>query len=241
MNEIKGKTLDIKQLTEEIYRIRIAPEGSSVFPFKGGQYLYLQMCDGKRIPLSIASPPEEKKFIELHIRKIPGHPLAEEMLKLFESNKRIHLDGPYGECVLQAGSNPVIIIAGGTGFSPMKALLESAFAQKIARRFELYLGAQNETQLYQKKIVESWKVDSGEFKFIPVVAEPGDAWQGESGFPHEIAISKWRQKLSECEVFISGSEMMVMNVFQALKTQGVPVNQIHSDILDIKRDMGEEL
>jgi len=102
MNELNCKTLEIKKLTEQIHRVRIQPVEGKIFDFKGGQYLYLLMPDGKRIPLSIASAPEETRFIELHIRLIPGHDLAADMLKLFKTAKQIHIEGYLRPCLLQA-------------------------------------------------------------------------------------------------------------------------------------------
>ncbi|TQV89236.1 NAD(P)H-flavin reductase [Aliikangiella coralliicola] len=239
MNELNCTTTEIKQLTDQIYRIRIQPEKGNLFEFKGGQYLYLLMPDGKRIPLSIASAPEQKAFIELHIRLIPGHDLAADMLNLFKTATRLHIEGPYGECFLKQGDKDLVIIAGGTGFSPMKSLLESALAQGTSRKLSLYLGAQASSDLYQSEIINEWNHGQCQFTYIPVVSETDKNWTGETGFPHEVALAQLGEKSSECEFYVSGSEAMVMNVYQSLVKAGVPKDQIHSDILDIKREMGQ--
>ena len=239
MSELNCTTTEVKQLTDQIYRVRISPEQGKIFEFKGGQYLYLLMPDGKRIPLSIASAPEQKKFIELHIRLIPGHELAAEMLNLFNTAKRLHIEGPYGECFLKEGKKDLVIIAGGTGFSPMKSLLESAIAQGTTRKLSLYLGAQTSSDLYQSTIVNSWQPGKCQFDYIPVIAEREDEWSGAIGLPHEIALSQLGENSPNCEFYVSGSEAMVMNVYQDLVANSVPKNQIHSDILDIKREMGQ--
>ncbi|MCW9018430.1 MAG: FAD-binding oxidoreductase [Kangiellaceae bacterium] len=240
MNELNCVTHDISKLTEEIHRIRIAPESCELFDFQGGQYLYLLMPDGKRIPLSIASAAQEKSYLELHIRLIEGHQLAADMIELFQTAKRIHIEGPYGKCFLTEGERPVVIIAGGTGFSPMKSLLESQFAKNSKRSLALYLGVEKEQDLYQADIIANWP-NSANFSFVPVVNKPGNDWQGETGFPHDVAIRKCQDTLSDTEFFVSGSEPMVMSVYQSLLDKGVPKIQIHSDILDIKREMGKDI
>ncbi len=240
MKELDCKTLEINALTEQIYQIRLQPNKGKIFNFKGGQYLYLLMADGKRIPLSIASPPEEKKFIELHIRLIPGHELAAKMLELFRSASKIHIDGPYGQCVLRNNKRDVIIIAGGTGFSPMKSLLESALDQSTNRNFSLYLGAQKSNELYQSELISRWSRNL-HFKYIPVINEKEANWDGAVGFPHQIALSQLTKKISGYDFYISGSELMVMSVYRELIDSGADKKQIFSDILDIKREFEQDL
>lgn len=239
MNELNCRTQKIDQLSAQIYRVRLVPKDKPLFDFKGGQYLYLLMSDGKRIPLSIASPPEEKSYLELHIRLIPGHQLAADMLNLFKTAKNIHIEGPYGQCFLQENSRQVVIIAGGTGFSPMKSLFESALSSKDNNRhFRLYLGAESPTELYQTALIEPWKHHQ-QLTYIPVVTQSEEDWNGATGFPHEVAISDLAETLNQCDFYISGSPNMVMNVYQALLDKGVSKACIFSDMLDIKRELGE--
>lgn len=239
MIEINCQTQEIKALSDQIFRVRLAPKQGEVFAFKGGQYLYLLMPDGKRIPLSIASAEQERRFVELHIRLIPGHQLAADMLALFRQAKNIHIEGPYGRCYLKDPSVATVIIAGGTGFSPMKSLLESAFNNGEQGMFSLYLGVQTAKELYQTPMVESWTVTSPQFRYIPVVNQPDDTWQGARGFPHLVALQDHAQALGECQFIISGSGPMVMKVYQDLLDAGVDKARIFSDMLDIKRDLGE--
>jgi len=239
MKELNCETLEVNSLTNQIYQIRLQAVNGELFDFKGGQYLYLLMPDGKRIPLSIASAPEQKSFIELHIRLIPGHELAASMLNLFKTAKKLHIDGPYGQCVLRESENNIVIIAGGTGFSPMKSLLESALAKPIKRKISLYLGAQTEAELYQTPLIESWDTTNTDFNYVPVVSEAGGNWQGRIGFPHQIALNDIENAISGYDFYISGSETMVMNVYQCLLKAGANKHNIFSDILDIKREMGE--
>ena len=241
MNPVNCITREINQLTDQIYRIRVQAEQGNLFEFKGGQYLFLIMPDGNRVPLSIASAPEEKDFIELHIRLMASGGLVEAMLKLFQSSQAFQIEGPYGRCFLEDGENDVVIIAGGTGFSPMKSMLESALARGVSRNLSLYLGAQTPAELYQSPLIESLDSQNDNFSYVPVIGESCDDWTGKVGFPHEIALKNLGDKAQHCEYFISGSEAMVVNVYKALKAAGVPPKNVHSDILDIKRDKGEVL
>ena len=241
MNELTCSTLDVTALGEQVFRVRFQPLDAELFDFKGGQYLYLLMPDGKRIPLSIASPPQQRQFIELHIRLIPGHQLAADMLHLFNTATKIPIEGPYGDCHLRVGNKKVVIIAGGTGFSPMKSLLESAFSQPESRNFCLYLGAQSKKELYQQTIIQAWDTGVCQFRYIPVLQQAEENWSGASGLPHQVAIEELGEDLARADCYISGSEAMVLHVYKALLAAGVDKASIFSDILDIKRQMGENL
>ena len=241
MSVVNCKTHDITQLTDQIYRVRVAPEQDELFEFKGGQYLFLVFPDGRRIPLSIASAPEEKSYIELHIRLTNEGGLVSDMLALFQSDDEYKIDGPHGRCYLQEGSSHVVIIAGGTGFSPMKSLIESALAKNDDRQISLYLGAQAAHELYQSPLIESWVVNPEKFAYVPVLGDPDNEWSGAVGFPHEVALENLGTQACHCDYYISGSEAMVVNVYKALIEAGVASEQVFSDILDIKRAQGELL
>jgi len=108
--------LDVKNLSEDVFCVRLQPKDKP-FEFKAGQYIFLLMSDDKRIPLSIASPPEQTDFIELHIRSVPGNTFTADMLNFLQTEATIEIDGPSGQCCLKNNNNTFIAIAGGTGFS----------------------------------------------------------------------------------------------------------------------------
>lgn len=233
------KTKEVIQLNDQIYRIRVVPDDLALLDFKGGQYIILHMPDGKRVPLSVASAPEEKEFLELHIRLVKQYSLADDMIKLFQQSSQVEIEGAFGSCFLSDSSRDMVIIAGGTGFSPMKSMIESAFAQNCQNSIELFLGAQVMSDLYQHELIKGWQGKHNSFSYIPVISGDDEIWQGATGFPHEVAIRQCGERLREKDFYISGSEAMVMAVYRALTEKGVDASQIHSDILNIKRANGE--
>ncbi len=233
------KTQDVSQLNDQIYRIRIVPDDLRLFDFKGGQYIVLHMPDGKRVPLSIASAPEEKTFLELHIRLVKQYSLADDMIKLFKQAPEVKVEGAFGSCYLIDSQRGLVIIAGGTGFSPMKSMIESAFAQQCERPIELFLGAQVMSDLYHHDLINEWQNSYNNFRYTPVISGDDEIWDGAVGFPHEVAIERYNKKLIEKDFYVSGSEAMVMAVYRALSDKGVDSSQIHSDMLNIKREKGE--
>ncbi len=239
MTEFVCKTKDVVQLNEQIHRIRIVPNDERLFDFKGGQYIVLHMPDGKRVPLSIASAPEERGFIELHVRLVEGHPLATDMIELFKTADEFKLEGAYGGCYLNDSDRNLVIIAGGTGFSPMKSMIESAFAQQTNRKIELYLGAQVTSDLYQDELIKSWEQQYENFSYTPVISGEDENWHGARGFPHEPAMDCDEHELHAKDYYISGSGPMVAAIYKALVSKGVDKSQIHSDMLNIMREKGE--
>jgi len=239
VNTYRCKTLDVQPLNEQIYRVRLQLDDGSRLQFKGGQYIILHMPNDVRVPLSIASAPEKNDFIELHIRLIKGHSLAQEMIDLFSNTASFYIEGPCGDCVLNTSNRDLIIIAGGTGFSPMKSLIESAFCQQSKRQIQLFLGAQKFTDLYQHELIKQWEKQNNNFSYIPVISGDDKIWQGERGFPHQVAINENKQTLETKDFYVSGSEPMVMAVYKELLASSVDKFHIHSDILSIKRQNGE--
>ncbi|MCF6193263.1 MAG: FAD-binding oxidoreductase [Kangiellaceae bacterium] len=239
VNKYLCKTVNVHSLNEQIFRVRFQLADGSSLNFKGGQYIVLHMPDGKKVPLSIASAPEEKAFVELHIRLVEGHSLAQDMIDLFKTADSFHLEGPCGGCFLNDSNRDLIIIAGGTGFSPMKSLIESAFAQKNERQIKLYLGAQIIGDLYQHELIKQWQTEYDNFSYVPVISGDDSSWQGERGFPHVSAIQQNKNDLRAKDFYISGSEPMVVAVYNELISKDVDKSQIHSDILNIKRENGE--
>jgi CDP-4-dehydro-6-deoxyglucose reductase len=229
--------LDVKNLSDDVFGFRLQPK-QKPFEFKAGQYIFLLMPNDKKVPLSIASAPEQTDFIELHIRSMPGNDFTADMIKFLQNEPTIEIDGPDGKCCLQNNDNTLVAIAGGTGFSPMKSLIESALDQQTSRKLRLYVGAQESSMLYQTPIVESWKIGDCDFKYTPVINAQESNWTGDIGFPHQIALAEL-DSCDNCDFYVGGSEAMVLNVYQSLLDAGVNKNNIFSDIIDIKRQMGQ--
>lgn len=239
MNLFTCQTSAIDKLNEQIYRVRIHSDDPRFYQFNAGQYIVLHMPDGRKVPLSIASAPEENRFVELHVRKVEGHELAESMIELFESTDAINVESAMGSCCIQESGRDIIVIAGGTGFSPMKSLIESSFARNLPLNIQLFLGAQVVADLYQDSLIKSWQTQRENFEYHPVISGENEDWQGEVGFPHDIAIKVNGDAIKHKDIYLSGSEAMVMAVYESLIQFGVDKTQIHSDILNIKREKGE--
>ncbi len=240
MQELHCQVDDISLLGKDVYRVKLTSDELRQVKYQGGQYLTLLSKGGHWIPFSIGNAPEENSHLELHIRLIPGHELAEQILNNLRKTRKAHIQLPMGKCVLRPGDRPVVCIVGGTGFSPIKAMLESAFSLNDPRQFHLFWGAQTKEDFYLLELAKSWHSDHDNFKFVPVVSGDDDNWKGARGLVHFEAIHQL-EDLSQFDFYVSGSEAMVLAVYYDLLDKGADKDRIFSDMLDIKRDMGEDL
>ncbi|NVJ59221.1 MAG: NAD(P)H-flavin reductase [Gammaproteobacteria bacterium] len=240
MHELYCHVDSIELIGNDVQLVKLASDELNAVNYLGGQYLTLQVDGGRWIPFSIGNAPEEKTHIELHIKLIPGHELAEQIITQLKTNKSAHVQIPMGKCVLRDSGRDSVFIVGGTGFSPAKAMLESAFYQKDSRNFYLFWGAKHSSELYLSNIAESWQQSHSNFDYVPVISGEQKEWAGETGFAHQPALKRFNN-LPELDFYIAGSPEMVMAVYQELLDAGVPKEQIFADMLDIKREMGEQL
>jgi len=240
VREVFCRVDELSLMGKDVYRVKLVSDELASIPYRGGQYLTLQVDGGRWIPFSIGNAPEETSHIELHIRLIPGHELAEHIIERLRKTQKAHIQLPLGRCTLRSSSRPWVCIVGGTGFSPIKAMIESYLAQNIDRECHLFWGAQTEADFYLKSLPEQWQKQHKQFSFTPVVSGDDDKWKGEIGMVHHAAIRELGE-LSGYDYYLSGSEAMVMAVYDDLMDKGVPKAQIYSDMLDIKRDMGDDV
>ncbi|WP_144392445.1 NAD(P)H-flavin reductase [Pleionea sediminis] len=240
MEELFCEVKAIDLLGKDVHRVRLHSEALSKVDYQGGQYLTLQADGGRWIPFSIGNAPEEKEFLELHIKLVPGHELAENIMSQLRKTRKAHVQIPMGKCTLRSGKRDVVLIVGGTGFSPAKAIIESAFAKNDSRHFSLFWGAQSAEDLYLDDLPKSWETKESNFTYVPVISGNDSNWNGATGFAHHAAMNHFNNLL-EMDFYISGSEAMVMAVYHDLMDKGVPKDQIFADILDIKREMGDDV
>ncbi|MDQ7050137.1 MAG: FAD-binding oxidoreductase [Enterobacterales bacterium] len=239
MKAFNCQVLGIEPLSDNIYQIRLISRNPEFYQFEAGQYLMLQMPQGDPVPLSIASPPQQKNYIELHLRLMPAPSLSAQILEYLQWNQVAIMLGPLGQCFLRNPDKQNIFIAGGTGYSPMKSMMESAFEADFCGSIHLFLGADQSSDLYHHQYLLDYTASEQNFRYTPVIAKPDNHWSGEIGFPHQLAINEYAKELTSKDFYIAGSEAMVMAVYNDLLNNGVSKSQIFSDILDIKRENGE--
>ena len=178
--------------------------------FLAGQYVDILMKDGKRRSFSMANAPHDDQFIQLHVRKTPGGAFSHYVFEEMKERAILRFEGPLGTFYLREDSDkPLIFVAGGTGFAPIKALIEHAFHIGIDRPVVLYWGVRSLADLYLPDLPSRWQREHPDFTYIPVLSDPlpQDAWQGRTGFVHQAVLDDFAD-LSGYQVYACGAPAM---------------------------------
>lgn len=201
---IQKPTVDVAVLTLQL-------PANEVLQFKAGQYIEFLLRDGARRAYSLANPPSKEGTVELHIRHMPGGRFTDHVFGAMKEREILRMEGPQGTFFLREDSSkPVVLLASGTGFAPMKSLLEDAFARKVDRSFVLYWGGRTRADLYMAELAVQWASEHPNFKFVPVLSEPSEAcvWEGRTGFVHKAVMVDFPD-LSAHQVYACGAPVMV--------------------------------
>ena len=178
-----------------------------------GQYVEFLLKDGKRRSYSIATPPAAEGVIdiELHIRHTPGGVFTDHVFSAMKERELLRFEGPLGTFYLREKSErPMILLASGTGFAPIKSIVEVAFRKEITRPMTLYWGGRRPKDLYMTALAEGWAREHAHFKYVPVIsdAQPEDAWTGRTGFVHRAVMADFPD-LSGHQVYACGVPVMI--------------------------------
>ncbi|MFT3694156.1 MAG: 2Fe-2S iron-sulfur cluster-binding protein [Kofleriaceae bacterium] len=177
--------------------------------FIAGQYVDL-LVNNVRRSYSIANPPDPNglPFVELHVRHYEQGAASHHLHTIAKERDMVKLEGPYGTFFLRESTKPVILLASGTGFAPIKAIVEHALRTKSTRDFTLYWGG----KVYRRDLVETW----------PIKAHFPD------GFPH-LAVLKDHPDLSNHQVYACGAPAMVDAARADFIAHGLPADEFFAD------------
>jgi CDP-4-dehydro-6-deoxyglucose reductase len=200
--------------------------------YLAGQYVDFLLKDGRRRSFSIATAPEDDALLDLHVRHVPGGYFSGQLFNEFKGREILRIEGPLGNFFLREDSDkPIIFVAGGTGFAPIKAVIEHAFHLAVDRQIVLYWGVRSRADLYLPDLPAGWQRRHSNFTFIPVLSDPlpGDQWPGRTGFVHKAVMTDFAD-LSGCQVYACGGPAMIdiaRREFTGLR--GLPPEAFYAD------------
>ena len=180
MTTLSCKVTSVEAITDTVYRVRLLPE--SAFSFQAGQYLMVVMDERDKRPFSMASTPSEKEFIELHIGASEINLYAMAVMERILTTKEIVVDIPHGEAWLRNDEDrPLILIAGGTGFSYTRSILLTALERNPDREIAIYWGGREDKHLYDMSELEALALKHKNLRVEGVVEQPEASWTGRTG------------------------------------------------------------
>jgi len=198
-------------------------------PFKAGQYLKVVMEDGDRRNFSMANAARDNDGAELHVRHMPGGKFSMRTLSKLALGDPLRIEAPYGDFYLRASPRPIILLASGTGFAPIKSIVETAIHAGNRRPIHLYWGARRREDIYLEELPARWAQRLAWFSFTRVLSEPPSSWTGRTGLVHN-AVLEDHGDLSETDVYACGNPLMVAAAQREFaRTRGLPDAQFFAD------------
>ena len=213
--------IQIRKLPCRVEKIEIAAPDVAIVSLKlpanerlqflAGQYIDILLKDGGRRSFSLATPPHDDSFLQLHIRHMAAGAFTEHLFQDLPVKEILRIEGPHGAFYLRETSDkPMIFVAGGTGFAPIKSVIEHAFHQGVGREMVLYWGVRSLRDLYLPALAGSWQQAHPNFTFIPVLSDPlpEDNWPGRAGLVHQAVLDDFPD-LSAWQVYACGAPAMI--------------------------------
>src|SRR3990167_7710536 len=221
--------------SHDVMVLRLQLPASDVFKYHAGQYVEFLLRDGARRAYSMANAPHtlaDNPSLELHIRHMPGGKFTEHVFGAMKEKEIMRIEGPYGSFFLREDSSkPMVLLASGTGFAPIKALIEHMQFKGITRPAVLYWGGRRPADLYMHDWVLARVAEMPNLKYIPVVSDAlsEDGWSGRTGFVHRAVLEDFHD-LSTFQVYACGAPVVVESArdeYSALA--GLPAEEFFAD------------
>ena len=236
----------IQKKAEDIAIVKLKLPSSDRFNFLAGQYVDILLKDGKRRSYSMANGPNSDNLIELHIRHTPGGAFTDAIfgdgtssINAIKEKDILRLEGPLGTFFLREDSSrPIILLASGTGFAPIKAVIENAIEKGVKREMNLFWGVRKPAELYMSELALSWEKKLDNFKYTPVVSDEiaKDNWSGKTGFVHHAVISQFPD-MNNYSVYSCGAPIMVQSAQKDFVGKcNLPEDQFFSDAFTTAAD-----
>jgi len=220
----------LEKLADDVMVLYLKLPATEQLQFLSGQYIDILMKEGKPRSFSLANAPHNNEFLQLHIRNISGGAFTQHVFNGMKERDILRIKGPLGTFFLREDSKkPIIFVASGTGFAPVKAIIEHALHIGLQRPMHLYWGARVLADLYMLDLAKQWEARG--IKFTPVLSEPlaEDHWQGRQGFVHQAALEDYSD-LSEHQIYACGAPVVVEAAHRDFTTlRGLPNEEFFSD------------
>ena len=220
----------LERLAADVMRVRLKLDGGERLTYAAGQFVNIVLPDGARRAYSLAHAGGTADVVELHVRRIPGGRYSAHVFETMRVGEAVRFEGPLGTVALQDGARPLVLVAGATGFAPVKSILEHAFEQAWRRPLVLYWGARRRSDLYLAALPERWARAHANFRYVPVLSDPApeDEWAGRTGLVHDAILADIPD-LSGHEVYVCGSVQMVQTARPAFLARGLPEERCLGD------------
>ena len=231
-----------EKMSHDVMRIQLQLPSTENLQFHAGQYLEFLLRDGSRRAYSIANAPHTlvagAPMVELHIRHMPGGKFTDHVFGEMKEKEIQRIEVPFGGFYLRENSDkPLVLLASGTGFAPIKALLEHMQHKNIQRPAFFYWGGRRPADLYMNDWVLAQLPAMPHLRYIPVVSDalPEDQWTGRTGFVH-AAVLQDMADLSGFQVYACGAPVVIDSAQRDYLAHGLPADEFFADSFTSEAD-----
>ena len=232
----------LTRLSPDVMQLRLQLPANDNFRYHAGQYIEFILRDGSRRAYSMATAPHQQEAtpgVELHIRHMPGGKFTDHVFSALKEKEILRVEGPFGSFYLREDSDkPMVFLASGTGFAPIKALIERMQHLTLTRPATLYWGGRRPHDLYMDAWVRERVAAMPHLRYVPVISDalPEDGWTGRTGFVHQAVMDDFAD-LSGHQVYACGAPIVVDSARAAYGSErGLPAEEFYADAFTSEAD-----
>ena len=229
-----ARLLRSERLAPDVARLVLGLPPNEPVIFRAGQYLDLDCGNGVRRSYSMANAPtaEGVRQLELHVRHLPGGVFTDRVFGSLKVREMLKIELPLGTFYLREDSDkPMVMLASGTGFAPIKSIVEHSLNKGLRRPIVLYWGGRRRADLYMADKAAAWAAEHAHISFVPVLSDatPDCAWAGRTGFVHRAVMQDFPD-LSAHQVYACGAPVVVDSArHEFTEVCGLPADEFHAD------------
>ena len=240
VKKMPSRIAKLEKLSDDVMLIALQLPANERLQYRAGQYIEFILKDGKRRSYSMANAPHLDEQITLHVRHMPGGVFTDALFSSLKERDILRFEGPHGTFFLREDSEkPIILLASGTGFAPIKALMEHLIDLKSIRPVTLYWGGRRPQDLYMDALCREWTNLLPGFTYVPVVSDtlPEDQWTGRTGFVHQAVMAD-HADLSGYQVYACGAPVVVDSAKRDfIGTCRLPAEEFYADSFTSEADL----
>jgi CDP-4-dehydro-6-deoxyglucose reductase len=232
VKKLPARVQRMQRAADDVIILYLKLPANERLQFLPGQYVDLLLKDGSRRSFSMGNAPHDDELVQLHVRHVVGGSFTDHVFTAMKERDILRFEGPLGTFFLREESDkPVVLVASGTGFAPIKAIIEAALKKGVTRPMTLYWGGRRPKDLYLNELPAKWAAEHPGFKYVPVISDalPEDRWTGRTGFVHRAVMQDFPD-LSGHQVYACGVPIMVDSARRDFVAQcRLPENEFFAD------------